>query len=236
MVLIMVALLVSGLSMNVFAGTGENGVIEASYDVISIQGNSTHCMKKGDQFKLIKALGEGAKFKGFVSENPDVATVNKFGTVTAVGAGETTITAKAKLKGSNKIYTATCRVYVAGLVAESIDVNGADSTVKGTAYGTYGKKVVDGKVKDVGIGDFIDVDTSNSSKLIIKGTVVVQNGGQVTLKNGDKELEIQAGGTLNVNSGGQVTIDSYSIYVNVEEGGLTEASCFKMTIFVEPGT
>ena len=184
-------------------------------------------MKKGDQIKLNKSLCEGAKFEGFVSEDPEVATVNELGIVEAVGLGETTITAKAKLKGSSKIYTATCRVIVTGLIAESMEIKGADSTVKGTVYGTYGKKVVDGNLSEVGIGDVIDIVQDNSSGtpkdiVSIKDTVIAENSGWIKVES---KLTVNAEGTFTIQkdktgSGILNVFDTFDIYgtVNISSG------------------
>ena len=217
MVLIMAALLVFGLSMNVFAGTGKNGVIEAPKCVVKIQGDSSRCMKKSDLVQLETTLCEGAKFEGFVGGDPEVATVNSHGVVKAVGPGETTITARARLKGSSKIYTATCKVIVTGLIAESIEANrtGAttvEATVKGTAYGTYGKKIVDGKLSEAGIEDVMDIEGIDVN---IKDTVILQNGGTLNVNDG-VTLNVSQGSTLNVNYG---TLNFNGYMLNVNDGG-----------------
>ena len=220
MVLIMAALLVSVLTMNVFAGTGKNGVIKAPYDVISFQGDSSYCMKKGNQVKLIKALCKGAKFEGFVSENPEVATVNGAGVITAVGPGETTITAKAKLKGDNQIHTSTCRVIVTGLIAEYIKIESADSTVKGTFYGKNGSKYVDRKIIEADIGDIVEIDASN--QVVVKDAVIVPKGATLNVKNG-ATLNVKNGGTINVKDNGQFYVQNGGTpngsTLNIENGG-----------------
>ena len=233
MVLIMAALLVSCLSMNVFAGTGKNDLIEMPKCVVKIQGDSSRCMKKSDLVQLETTLCEGAKFKGFESGDPEVATVNSNGVVEAVGPGETTITAKARLKGSSKIYTATCDVIVTGFVAESIEIKGDDSTVKGTVYGKDGKQDVNGNLSEAGIGDVIEVD--NSYKTIIKDTVILQSGGTLNVNVGgtfdvggpicsNGTLNVAPGDTLIVDQGGKFQVKNGEVYNTFPAGNYTNKS------------
>ena len=182
-------------------------------------------MKKGDQIKLNKSLCEGAKFEGFVSEDPEVATVNELGMVEAVGLGETTITVKAKLKGSNQMHTATCRVIVTGFIAESIQINGGESTVKGTFYGKNGKKVVDGKIIEADIGDIIEIvkdPNTNEDIVSIKDTVIAENSGWIKVES---KLTVNAEGTFTIQkdktgSGILNVFDTFDIYgtVNISSG------------------
>ena len=147
--------------------------------------------------------------------------------VEAVGLGETTITAKAKLKGSNHMHTATCRVIVTGFIAESKKINGGESTVKGTFYGKNGKKVVDGNLSEVGIGDVIDIVQDSSSGtpkdiVSIKDTVIAKNIGSLKVNS---KLTVNAGGTLTVQDDKPVwsmlrVYDTLDIYgtVNISSG------------------
>ena len=168
--LMLVASLVGSLlaifSTNVFAEQHDDDINATSSSMPSIQGSPNRYMKNGEQDTLQLNLCEGAESVGFYSGDPNVAVVDQnTGVVTAVGPGQTTITAKTKLKDDNKVYESTCNVTVTGLVAKEITIDSCQIYINGTLYTENGAEEICGSLyKNNQIFDFINSKTSNINR------------------------------------------------------------------------
>ncbi len=129
------------------------------------------------------------------SSNTNVATVDEYGNVTAVGAGKANITAKS---GSGK--SAKCAVTV-GLAADAVEIKelkstslavGKTLTISAKAYCENGDKPISSAVvyEIVEGKEYAEIDAKGKLKGLAVGTVVVRATAEATLNGAYDEVEI----------------------------------------------